>query len=87
MNFQIKEVGKMASAFADVQTAPPIEVFQLGRDFAADTNPKKVLHSFSVIFMLTERVGQLLFQSFTQENCDCISKLCRLIEYPQKQYV
>ena len=32
----------MASAFANVQTAPPIEVFQLGRDFAADTNPKKV---------------------------------------------
>jgi len=32
----------MASAFADVQSAPPIEVFQLGRDFAADTNPKKV---------------------------------------------
>lgn len=32
----------MASAFVDVQTAPPIEVFQLGRDFAADTNPKKV---------------------------------------------
>ena len=32
----------MASAFADVQSAPPIEVFQLGRDFAADPNPKKV---------------------------------------------
>ena len=49
MNFQIKEVGKMASAFADVQTAPPIEVFQLGRDFAADTNPKKVSHSLSFL--------------------------------------
>ena len=39
---QSKEVERMASAFVDVQTAPPIEVFQLGRDFAADTNPKKV---------------------------------------------
>ena len=40
--FQKNEVREMASAFADVQSAPPIEVFQLGRDFAADTNPKKV---------------------------------------------
>ena len=40
---QSKEVERMASAFADVQTAPPIEVFQLGRDFAADPNPKKVI--------------------------------------------
>ena len=40
---QSREVERMASAFADVQTAPPIEVFQLGRDFAADTNPQKVL--------------------------------------------
>ena len=40
---QSKELEGMASAFADVQSAPPIEVFQLGRDFAADTNPNKVL--------------------------------------------
>lgn len=32
----------MASVFSVVQPAPPIEVFQLGRDFAADPNPKKV---------------------------------------------
>ena len=30
------------SVFSSVKAAPPIEVFQLGRDFAADTNPKKV---------------------------------------------
>ena len=30
------------SVFSSVQSAPPIEVFQLGRDFAADSNPKKV---------------------------------------------
>ena len=40
--FQSEKVVGMASAFADVQSAPPIEVFQLGRDFAADPNPKKV---------------------------------------------
>ena len=45
INLQMREVGRMAnSVFADVETAPPIEVFQLGRDFAADTNPKKVPH-------------------------------------------
>ena len=33
------------SVFADVEPAPPIEVFQLGRDFVADANPKKVPHS------------------------------------------
>ena len=41
--FQSEKVVEMASAFADVQSAPPIEVFQLGRDFAADPNPKKVI--------------------------------------------
>ena len=41
----MREVVRMAnSVFADVETAPPIEVFQLGRDFATDTNPKKVPH-------------------------------------------
>jgi len=30
------------SLFADVSDAPPIEVFQLGRDYQADPNPKKV---------------------------------------------
>jgi len=30
------------SVFSEVQSAPPIEVFQLGRDFAADSNPQKV---------------------------------------------
>jgi len=32
----------MSSLFSSVTSAPPIEVFQLGRDYAADTNPKKV---------------------------------------------
>jgi len=32
----------MSSIFSSVTSAPPIEVFQLGRDYAADTNPKKV---------------------------------------------
>jgi len=32
----------MASVFSEVSSAPPIEVFQLGRDFAADPNPQKV---------------------------------------------
>jgi len=30
------------SAFDTVSAAPPIEVFQLGRDFQADTSPDKV---------------------------------------------
>merc|ERR1719245_351882 len=30
------------SLFADVTSAPPIEVFQLGRDYQADTDPNKV---------------------------------------------
>ena len=68
MNFQIKEVGKMASAFADVQTAPPIEVFQLGRDFAADTNPKKVSHSLSFLvsycFKVSLRKIAIAYPSF-----------------------
>ena len=44
----------MASAFADVQSAPPIEVFQLGRDFAADTNPKKVRRWMSFLLQETD---------------------------------
>ena len=31
-----------ASWFSNVEAAPPIEVFQLSRDFQADPNPKKV---------------------------------------------
>ena len=46
----------MASAFADVQSAPPIEVFQLGRDFAADPNPKKVTLVLKVEVCLEENM-------------------------------
>ena len=58
---QKREVVRMAnSVFVDVETAPPIEVFQLGRDFAADTNPKKVPHCLfeSLVSPGTKRVRE-----------------------------
>ena len=74
INLQMREVVRMAnSVFADVETAPPIEVFQLGRDFAADTNPKKVPHP-----LLETLTSSITWR--TRESC-CFwsySRLCNV---------
>lgn len=41
-SFQDHSSDKTMSLFANIEPAPPIEVFKLTRDFQADTNPQKV---------------------------------------------
>jgi len=66
-----------ASMFSGVSMAPPIEVFQLGRDFQADTNPKKVSLGVGAyrtdegkpwILPVVKKAEQLLAQQVTDEK-------------------
>merc|ERR1719215_1018992 len=65
------------SMFSGVSMAPPIEVFQLGRDFQADTNPKKASLGVGAyrtdegkpwILPVVKKAEQLLAQQVTDEK-------------------
>jgi len=65
------------SRFSGVSMAPPIEVFQLSRDFQADTNPKKVSLGVGAyrtdegkpwILPVVKKAEQLLAQQITDEK-------------------
>jgi len=65
------------SAFDTVSAAPPIEVFQLGRDFQADSNPDKVLVSVGAyrteegkpwILPVVKKAEKILAEKIEQES-------------------
>jgi len=68
---------KRMSAFDTVSAAPPIEVFQLGRDFQADSNPDKVLVSVGAyrteqgkpwILPVVKKAEKILAEKIEQES-------------------